>query len=62
MNNAALLLEMRKKKTSHVLHLILSILTAGVWLFVWWICALSNAWENHKLDKQINKILATADK
>lgn len=55
---AALLLEMRKHKTSHVLHLILSILTAGLWVFVWILCALSNGIENAKLDRQINKMLA----
>lgn len=56
--HAALLLEMRKHKTSHVLHLILSILTAGLWVFVWVLCALSNSIENAKLDRQINKLLA----
>lgn len=55
---AALLLEMRKHKTSHVLHLILSILTAGLWVFVWILCTLSNSIENAKLDRQINKLLA----
>ena len=48
--SAALLLEMRKHKTSHILHLILSILTCGIWVFVWILCALSNAIENAKLD------------
>jgi len=50
---AALLLEMRKHKTSHVLHLILSILTAGIWVFV----AISNSIENAKLDRKIEKLL-----
>lgn len=58
---AALLLEMRKHKTSHVLHLILSILTAGLWIFVWILCAISNSIENAKLDRQINKLLACKD-
>lgn len=58
---AALLLEMRKHKTSHVLHLILSILTAGLWVFVWILCTLSNSIENAKLDRQINKLLACKD-
>ena len=58
---AAFLLEMRKHKTSHVLHLILSILTAGLWVFVWILCALSSGIENAKLDRQINKLLACKD-
>ena len=59
--SAALLLEMRKHKTSHSLHLILSILTCGIWVFVWILCAASNAIENAKLDRQINKLLAAKD-
>lgn len=53
----AVLLEMRKKKTSHILHLILSLITGGLWIIVWIICALSNRSYNAEIDKQINKIL-----
>ncbi len=53
----AVLLEMRKKKTSHILHLILSVITAGAWIIVWIICALSNSIENAKIDRQINRII-----
>lgn len=45
----------RKKKTSHVLHLLLSVVTAGVWLVVWIICALSNSMENSRIDRKIAK-------
>lgn len=61
MSQAAVLLEMRKRKTSHVFHLLMSMLTAGFWLIIWWLCALSNAWENRKIDKQINQLLAVKD-
>lgn len=61
MSQAALLLEMRKKKTSHVLHLLLSIITCGFWVVIWLLCALSNRIENWKIDRQINKILAIRD-
>ena len=54
-----LLLEMRKKKTMHILHLILSVLTGGFWLIIWLLCGISNALENSKIDKQINQILAS---
>ena len=59
--SAALLLEMRKHKTSHILHLILSIITCGAWVFIWLLCGLSNGIENAKLDRKINKLLATKD-
>lgn len=60
-NQAAILLEMRKHKTSHILHLILSIITCGAWVFIWLLCGLSNGIENAKLDRKINKLLAAGD-
>ena len=33
---------MRRQGTNHVLHLILTVLTLGVWLLVWIFVALSN--------------------
>ena len=46
----------KKKKTSHVLHLILSLITVGFWVPVWIIVCISNAIENYKLDRQIDKL------
>ena len=45
----------KKKKTNHLLHLILSILTAGIWLILWILVAASNGSENAKIDKAIAK-------
>lgn len=46
------------KRTSHVLHLILSVVTLGLWLFVWPIVALSNGLENAKTNRAINRLIA----
>lgn len=46
----------KKKKTSHVLHLILSLITVGFWVPVWIIVCISNAIENYKVDRQIDKM------
>lgn len=46
----------KKKKTSHVLHLVLSLITAGLWLPVWILVCISNAIENYKVDRQIDKL------
>ena len=46
----------KKKSTSHVLHLILSIVTVGFWIPVWFIVALSNAIENYKIDRKVDKL------
>lgn len=45
----------KKKKTSHLLHLILSVVTAGVWVIVWLLVALSNSMENSRIERQIAK-------
>lgn len=61
MNNNAMLLELRKKKTSHILHLLLSIITGGLWVFIWILCALSNGIENGRIDRQIDRLIAGGD-
>ena len=43
-------------KTSHVLHLLLSVFTLGIWVPVWIIVALSNAIERGKIDRELGKI------
>ena len=45
----------KKKKTSHILHLILSIVTAGLWIVIWLLVGISNANENAKIDGKIKK-------
>ena len=51
-------LQQRKKKTSHVLHLLLSVLTGGVWLIVWALCSIANASQNSKIYKEIEQVQA----
>lgn len=45
----------KKKRTSHLLHLVLSILTVGLWIIIWLIVALSNNMENSAIDRKIQK-------
>lgn len=45
----------KKKKTSHVLHLLLSVITAGFWVLVWVLVAVGNSSENAKIDRKIRK-------
>ena len=49
-------LQQRKKKTSHVLHLLLSVITGGVWLIIWALCGIANASQNSKIDKEIEQV------
>lgn len=56
MSVKALQLISKKKKTSHLLHLILSVITMGFWLPVWALVTLSNGIENARIDAKINKL------
>lgn len=60
MNEAKLLIERDKLariKTSHVLHLLLSIITAGLWLPIWLLVAFSNVIERKRAERRIKKIV-----
>ena len=46
----------KKKKTSHVLHLVLSLITVGLWIPVWIIVTLSNSIENRRIDREVGKL------
>ncbi|MFK3606646.1 hypothetical protein HBO23_30445 [Pseudomonas sp. WS 5532] len=57
MNEKLFVLTTQKKKTNHILHVIMTVLTGGLWLLVWGITMRSNDAHNRKLDKQINQIM-----
>lgn len=54
-------LQNRKRKTSHILHLILTLLTGGFWVFMWAGLALNNSNHNRDIDRQINTELEKQD-
>ena len=45
-----------KAKTNHILHIILTVLTYGVWMPVWIIIAYNNAKKRDVLEKEINRL------
>lgn len=57
MNEKLFVLTNQKKTTNHILHVILTVLTGGLWLIVWGIIMLSNDSHNKRIDKQINQIM-----
>ena len=57
MNEKLFVLTTQKKKTNHILHVIMTVLTGGLWLLVWGITMRSKDSRNRKLDKQINQIM-----
>lgn len=57
MNEKLFVLTSQKKSTNHILHVIMTVLTGGLWLIVWGLTMRSNDSHNKKLDKQINQIM-----
>lgn len=45
----------RKKRTSHLLHLFLSVITLGFWTVIWLLVGINNAIENARIDRRIEK-------
>ena len=45
--------EMTKYKTSHVLHLILSVLSGGAWVIIWILVAISNSSAMSSLEAEL---------
>ena len=45
----------RKKKTSHLLHFFLSIISGGLWIVMWILIAISNSSVNSKIESKIAK-------
>lgn len=50
------LAKIQKYRTSHLLHLVLSIITAGFWVPVWLLVTISNANERQKAERRIRKM------
>lgn len=55
MNTNQLLAKRADHKTAHVLHLLLSVITAGLWVPVWILVAVSHGIERGKIDRQLAK-------
>lgn len=52
--------QMTKHQTSHVLHLLLTICTAGFWLIVWFLMAHSNSSKRKKIDRLMNDVVTVS--
>ena len=56
MTEAQLIAKRADHKTSHILHLFLSVITAGFWVPVWILVAVSHSLERKKIDKKLGQI------
>jgi len=53
MNDVLLLSKIQEAKTNHLLHLILSILSVGIWTPVWILVTVSNNLERRRLGRML---------
>lgn len=44
------------KNNNHILHLLLSVITAGFWVPVWMLCCLSQGLRNRATRKEIRRL------
>ena len=56
MTEAQLIAKRADHKTSHILHLFLSVITAGFWIPVWILVTVSHSLERKKIDKKLGQI------
>lgn len=57
MNEKLFFLANSKKKTNHILHLILTLLTFGFWVIVWVIVAINNNNYNSRIESEMGQIM-----
>ncbi len=55
MTELQLIARRQKYETSHVLHLLLTLLTGGLWILPWIMIAISNGVERRKVDSKLKK-------
>lgn len=52
-NEIYLISKLAKYRTNHILHLILSIMTGGLWIFIWFLVAMKNRVETKDIERKI---------
>lgn len=58
MNEQIFVLNSQKKTTNHILHLILTVLTGGLWTIVWIIVASKNSSHNKAIQGEMMRVLS----
>jgi len=53
MNQSQLMAKRSDHKTAHLLHLVLSVITVGMWVPVWILVTISHSIERRKIDRKL---------
>ena len=48
--------KLERHKPSHILHLLLSLVTVGFWVPVWFLMSTNDAIERGRIERQLNKL------
>jgi hypothetical protein len=56
LNQEVSILESKKVQTNHILHLLLSLITFGLWIPLWIIITIGNIWENRSIENKLNSL------
>jgi len=55
MNQSQLMAKRSDHKTAHLLHLVLSVITVGMWVPVWILVTISHSIERRKIDRKLGE-------
>ena len=50
-------LRIQKHRTNHILHLLISIITAGLWVPIWFIISITNSISRNQATDKIKELL-----
>ena len=54
-------LRIQKHKTNHILHLLISIITAGLWVPIWFMVSITNSISRNQATNRIKEFLLDED-
>lgn len=48
--------QLQARRPNHILHLLLSLITVGIWLPIWLLVSLNDAIERGRLERRLDKL------
>lgn len=48
--------QLQTRRPNHILHLLLSLITVGIWLPIWLLVSLNDAIERGRLERRLDKL------
>ena len=48
--------KLQSRRPNHTLHLLLSIITAGIWIPIWFLMSINDAIERGRIERRLNKL------